>query len=272
MVKGSKTQNCENVWWGSFHVQINNNVNMQRWDPENHDSEERWPVSGLNQDESQEIWFNECLMIIRHFENCEGFWDENNHQLWYTSWHIHNILKDHSLWRKETRYCFNFITFCKEEEVHFSALTFILPSLSFLLQWAYQHFPESLNHVVFLYLIFSTRIDLFSIFFIFFRKLRVTRRIPQLLLVVQEEERGPFVFVRFVFHVWEHDFIVQLVSCYMWDFHFLFSFRWRLRQTQTSATRWIDGTWSLCKQKYFSFFFFWFDICVFIFIYLNFPM
>ena len=92
MVKGGKTQNCENVWWGSFHVQINNNVNMQRWDPENHDSEERWPVSGLNQDESQEIWFNECLMIIRHFENREGLWDENNHQLWYTSWHIHNIL------------------------------------------------------------------------------------------------------------------------------------------------------------------------------------
>ena len=126
--------------------------------------------------------------------------------------------------------------------------------------------------MVFLYLIFSIRIDLFSIFFIFFRKLRVTRRIPQLLLVVQEEERGSFVFVRFVFHVWEHDFIVQLVSCCMWDFHFLFSFRWRLRQTQTSATRWIDGTWSLCKQKYFSDSFFWFDICVFIFIYLNFPM
>ena len=66
---------------------------MQRWDPENHDSEERWPVSGLNQDESQEIWFNECLMIIRHFENREGLWDENNHQLRYTSWYIHNLLK-----------------------------------------------------------------------------------------------------------------------------------------------------------------------------------
>ena len=186
--------------------------------------------------------------------------------------HTQHLKEDHSLWRKETRYCLNFITFCKKERVYFSALTFILPSLFLLLQWVYQHFPESRNHVVFLYLFFSTRIDLFSIFFIFFRKLRVTRRIPQLLLVVQEEERGSFVFVRFVFHVWEHDFIVQLVSCCMWDFHFLFSFRWRLRQTQTSATRWIDGTRSLCKQKYFSFFFFWFYICVFIFIYLNFPM
>ena len=184
--------------------------------------------------------------------------------------HTQYLKRDHSLWRKETRYCLNFITFCKKEQVHFSALTFILSSLFFLL---HEHISTSqcLNHVVFLYLIFSTRIDLFSIFFIFFRKLKVTRRIPQLLLVVQEK-RGSFVFVRFVFHVWEHDFIVQLVSCCMWDFHFLFSFRWRLRQTQTSATRWIDGTWSLCKQKYFSDSFFWFDICVFIFIYLNFPM
>ena len=94
--------------------------------------------------------------------------------------HTQHPKGDHSLWRKETRYCLNFITFCKKEQVYFSALTFILPSLFLLLQWAYQHFPESRNHVVFLYLIFSTRIDLFSIFFIFFRKLRVTRRIPQL--------------------------------------------------------------------------------------------
>ena len=186
--------------------------------------------------------------------------------------HTQNLKGDHSLWRKETRYCFNFITFCKKDESTFLGADIHSFIALFFVTWAYQHFPESLNHVVFLYLIFSTRIDLFSIFFIFFRKLRVTRRIPQLLLVVQEEERGSFVFVRFVFHVWEHDFIVQLVSCCMWDFHFLFSFRWRLRQTQTSATRWIDGTWSLCKQKYFSDSFFWFDICVFIFIYLNFPM
>ena len=110
--------------------------------------------------------------------------------------HTQPLKGDHSLWRKETRYCFNFITFCKKEQVHFSALTFILPSLFFLLQWAYQHFLESLNHVVFLYLTFSTRIDLFSIFFIFFRKLKVTRRIPQLLLVVQEK-RGSFVFCTF---------------------------------------------------------------------------
>ena len=65
--------------------------------------------------------------------------------------------------------------------------------------------------------------------------------------------------------MWEYDFIIQPVSCSVWDFHFQFSFRWRLRQTQTSATRWIDGTWNLRKQKYFSVSFFNF---IFAFLYL----
>ena len=238
---------------------------MQRWDPENHDSEERWPVSGLNQDESQEIWFNECLMIIRHFENREGLWDENNHQLRYTSWYIHNLLKGTIYYGGKKRGIVLILSHFVKRSKYISRRWHSFFHSSFLLlQRAYQTFPENRDRVVFLYLIFLIHTDLFSIFLIFFRKPKVTRRIPQLLLVVQEKE-SPF-FVSFIFHVWEHDFIVQVASCCIWDFHFLFSFRWRLRQTQTSATRWIDGTWSLCKQKYFSDSFFWFYICVFIFI------
>ena len=123
--KESKTHNCENVWWGSFHVQINNNINMQRWHPEKHDSEERWPVSGLNQDESQEIWFNECPTIIRHFETVRGFGTKITTSCWYTSWYIHHILQWPIIMAERMR--FNFITFCKKEQVYISALTFILP-------------------------------------------------------------------------------------------------------------------------------------------------
>ena len=160
IVKGSKTYNCKNVWWGSFHVQIDNNVNMQRWDPENHDSEERWSVSRLNQDESQEIWFNECLTIIRHFKNRE--------RLVHFMTHTQQIIVAHSLWRKETRYCLNFITFCKKEQVYISRHWHSFFHCTFLLlQWAYQTFPESRDRVVFLYLIFLIYTDLFSTFFLF---------------------------------------------------------------------------------------------------------
>ena len=160
----------------------------------------------------------------------------------------------HSSWRKETRYCFSFITFCKKQQAYFSALAFILPLLFSFVTMRISDFPkESWSCGIFLFNFLNSHRSIFDII-IFFRKPKVTRRIPQLLLVVQEKE-SPF-FVSFIFHVWEHDFIVQVASCCIWDFHFLFSFRWRLRQTQTSVTRWIDGTWSLCKQKYFSVSFF----------------
>ena len=147
---------------------------------------------------------------------------------------------------------FNFITFCKRSKYISRRWHSFFRSSLLLLQRAYQTFPENRDRVVFLYLIFLIHTDLFSIFLIFFRKPKVTRRIPQLLLVVQEKE-SPF-FVNFIFH-------------------FLFSFRWRLRNTQTSVTRWIDGTWSLCKQKYFSVSFFLFYIYIlYLFIYLfEFP-
>ena len=52
---------------------------------------------------------------------------ENNHQrLVHFMTHAQVA---HSSWRKETRYCFSFITFCKKQQAYFSALAFILPLL-----------------------------------------------------------------------------------------------------------------------------------------------
>ena len=73
---------CENVWRRSFYVQIDyvsgyrgKTLEKHRTKPDKTKSEfektliglvQRWPASGLNQDESQQS-------ISRHFENCEGF-------------------------------------------------------------------------------------------------------------------------------------------------------------------------------------------------------
>ena len=185
------------------------------------------------------------------FWNREGLWDENNHQL-LVHFMIHTPPITVALWRKERVLILSHLV--KKSKYISRRWHSFFHSSFLLLQRAYQTFPENRDRVVFLYWIFLIHTDLFSIFLIFFRKPKVTKRIPQLLLVVQEKE-SPFL-VSFIFHVWEHDFIVQVASCCISDFHFLFSFRWRLRQTQTSVTRWIDGTWSLCKQKYFSVSFF----------------
>ena len=162
---------------------------MQRWDPENHDSEERWPVSGLNQDESQEIWFNECLMIIRHFENREGLWDENNHQLQYTSWYIHNLLKWTIHYGGKKRGIVLILSHFVKRSKYISRRWHSFFHRSF---FCYNEHISISQRVVIMWYFCVKFFQLASIYFrysliIFFRKLRVTRRIPQLLLVVQEE-------------------------------------------------------------------------------------
>ena len=138
---------------------------MQRWHPEKHDSEERWPVSGLNQDESQEIWFNECPTIIRHFETVRGFGTKITTSCWYTSWYIHHLLQRPIIMAERMR--FNFITFCKRSKYISRRWHSFFRSSLLLLQRAYQTFPENRDRVVFLYLIFLIHTDLFSIFLIF---------------------------------------------------------------------------------------------------------
>ena len=83
---------------------------------------------------------------------------ENNHQLLvHFMIHTQRIIVAHSSWRKEKRYCFNFIIFRKKEA-----------------QSDEEDPPATAGRA---------------------RKKRV------------------LCFVNFIFHLWEHDFIIQPVSC-----------------------------------------------------------
>ena len=201
-----------------------------------------------------ELWARGFPLSFEVFCNTDS---ARNHEIttsgWFTSWLTHKWPIHHG--GKKRGIVLVLLHFVKSSK-HISQRWHSFFHCSFLLlQWAMSDFPRNCDCVLFFIQFFLNSHRSIYKFFYFFWKPEVTRRISQLLLVAQEK-RGSFVFVNFAFHVWEHDFIIQPVSCCKWDFHFLFSCRWRLRQTQTSVTRWIDGTWSLCKQKYFSVSFF----------------
>ena len=104
----------------------------------------------------------------------------------------------------------------------------------------------------------------------------MTRRIPQLLLVVQEKE-SPF-FVSFIFHVWEHDFICS--ACKLLYMRFSFSIFFQVAfETDSNKRNQMDRRYMKSMQtKVFQCFLFlilyiyFLYLFIYLFIYLNFPM